>query len=65
IGNPSLNHRYRKGFYSLFKTLQQNRLNKRSLTFFLERMLGSFYFKIEPLTIFWVNKSLKMAETGY
>ncbi|MDQ8554316.1 hypothetical protein Q3F51_12495, partial [Enterococcus faecium] len=25
IGNPSLNHRYRKGFYSLFKTLQQNR----------------------------------------
>ncbi|MEO2465002.1 dihydroxyacetone kinase subunit DhaL [Enterococcus faecalis] len=24
-GNPSLNHRYRKGFYSLFKTLQQNR----------------------------------------
>ncbi|WP_373196040.1 GyrI-like domain-containing protein, partial [Enterococcus faecium] len=26
IGNPSLNHRYRKGFYSLFKTLQQNQL---------------------------------------
>ncbi|MEJ4710561.1 hypothetical protein SJ988_11095, partial [Enterococcus faecium] len=26
IGNPSLNHRYRKGFYSLFKTLQQNHL---------------------------------------
>ncbi|MFU1850362.1 hypothetical protein ACM6QJ_13685, partial [Enterococcus faecium] len=26
IGNPSLNHRYRKGFYSLFKTLQQNPL---------------------------------------
>jgi hypothetical protein len=25
IGNPRLNHRYRKGFYSLFKTLQQNR----------------------------------------
>ncbi|QQU18233.1 Fic family protein (plasmid) [Enterococcus casseliflavus] len=24
IGNPSLNHRYRKGFYSLFKALQQN-----------------------------------------
>ncbi|MGQ7357056.1 PadR family transcriptional regulator [Streptococcus suis] len=24
IGNPRLNHRYRKGFYSLFKTLQQN-----------------------------------------
>ncbi|MCH3285206.1 hypothetical protein EWI20_15455, partial [Enterococcus faecium] len=31
IGNPSLNHRYRKGFYSLFKTLQQNqRSNKVS-----------------------------------
>ncbi|MEJ4252599.1 hypothetical protein SJ619_13560, partial [Enterococcus faecium] len=28
IGNPSLNHRYRKGFYSLFKTLQQNRNKK-------------------------------------
>ncbi|MDV7729769.1 hypothetical protein ABXM67_12015, partial [Enterococcus faecium] len=27
IGNPSLNHRYRKGFYSLFKTLQQNQFN--------------------------------------
>ncbi|WP_224573916.1 MerR family DNA-binding protein, partial [Enterococcus faecalis] len=26
IGNPRLNHRYRKGFYSLFKTLQQNRI---------------------------------------
>jgi hypothetical protein len=24
LGNPSLNHRYRKGLYSLFKTLQQN-----------------------------------------
>ncbi|MCH1736972.1 hypothetical protein, partial [Enterococcus faecalis] len=36
IGNPSLNHRYRKGFYSLFKTLQQNRrkllrLNSRQI----------------------------------
>ncbi|MEJ4556564.1 helix-turn-helix domain-containing protein, partial [Enterococcus faecium] len=29
IGNPSLNHRYRKGFYSLFKTLQQNRMRQR------------------------------------
>ncbi|MET2095769.1 zeta toxin family protein, partial [Enterococcus faecium] len=27
MGNPRLNHRYRKGFYSLFKTLQQNRYN--------------------------------------
>ncbi|MEQ7091188.1 DNA methyltransferase [Enterococcus gallinarum] len=26
MGNPSLNHRYRKEFYSLFKTLQQNQL---------------------------------------
>ncbi|MEQ7162603.1 hypothetical protein ABQE15_17360, partial [Enterococcus gallinarum] len=30
IGNPSLNHRYRKGFYSLFKTLQQNQLMTES-----------------------------------
>ncbi|MFS6294969.1 DUF3862 domain-containing protein [Streptococcus agalactiae] len=28
IGNPSLNHRYRKGFYSLFKTLQQNQVKE-------------------------------------
>ncbi|MDV7748262.1 JAB domain-containing protein, partial [Enterococcus faecium] len=28
IGNPSLNHRYRKGFYSLFKTLQQNLIER-------------------------------------
>ncbi|MDQ8541573.1 hypothetical protein Q3F84_15075, partial [Enterococcus faecium] len=31
IGNPSLNHRYRKGFYSLFKTLQQNRLFSKGI----------------------------------
>ncbi|MDT2602553.1 hypothetical protein P7D85_22550, partial [Enterococcus hulanensis] len=29
IGNPSLNYRYRKGFYSLFKTLQQNQQDHR------------------------------------
>ncbi|MEQ7203825.1 hypothetical protein ABQD58_13020, partial [Lactococcus lactis] len=29
IGNTSLNHRYRKGFYSLFKTLQQNQQDHR------------------------------------
>ncbi|MFM0877172.1 terminase large subunit, partial [Streptococcus suis] len=33
IGNPSLNHRYRKGFYSLFKTLQQNHRNQASIVF--------------------------------
>ncbi|MEJ4338769.1 hypothetical protein SJ602_14325, partial [Enterococcus faecium] len=32
IGNPSLNHRYRKGFYSLFKTLQQNPFTRRGKT---------------------------------
>ncbi|SMK42776.1 Integrase core domain protein [Enterococcus faecium] len=32
IGNPSLNHRYRKGFYSLFKTLQQNLLRVTVIT---------------------------------
>ncbi|HFD8357177.1 TPA: hypothetical protein ACF6IX_002814, partial [Enterococcus faecium] len=26
--NPSLNHRYRKGIYSLFKTLQQNHIKR-------------------------------------
>ncbi|MDT2450335.1 hypothetical protein ACQUFG_15950, partial [Enterococcus gallinarum] len=31
IGNPSLNHRYRKGFYSLFKTLQQNHLDHKEM----------------------------------
>ncbi|MDV2556704.1 ketopantoate reductase C-terminal domain-containing protein, partial [Enterococcus faecalis] len=31
IGNPRLNHRYRKGFYSLFKTLQQNPLDKQAV----------------------------------
>ncbi|MHB2114135.1 MAG: hypothetical protein ACYCFI_00040 [Enterococcus faecalis] len=30
IGNPRLNHRYRKGFYSLFKTLQQNPTENKS-----------------------------------
>ncbi|MFH0385949.1 hypothetical protein ACHBIF_09545, partial [Streptococcus sp. A11] len=34
IGNPSLNHRYRKGFYSLFKTLQQNRLIDKAVDVF-------------------------------
>ncbi|WP_239690780.1 transposase, partial [Enterococcus faecium] len=36
IGNPSLNHRYRKGFYSLFKTLQQNPFFKRLIKQFGE-----------------------------
>ncbi|MDT2582432.1 hypothetical protein, partial [Lactococcus petauri] len=35
IGNPSLNHRYRKGFYSLFKTLQQNHQNHKTFKTFL------------------------------
>ncbi|MCZ1521423.1 hypothetical protein GHA87_15415, partial [Enterococcus faecium] len=46
IGNPSLNHRYRKGFYSLFKTLQQNRLIYESTKEFLkERTDGLKAFK--------------------
>ncbi|MHC0101591.1 replication initiation factor domain-containing protein, partial [Enterococcus faecium] len=36
IGNPSLNHRYRKGFYSLFKTLQQNQLTNHLRETFAE-----------------------------
>ncbi|MFB5432614.1 MULTISPECIES: transposase [Enterococcus] len=50
IGNPSLNHRYRKGFYSLFKTLQQNRLDQclpqwfcKKLTFLNKYKLGIQY----------------------
>ncbi|MDT2782994.1 hypothetical protein P7H41_13690, partial [Vagococcus fluvialis] len=45
IGNPSLNHRYRKGFYSLFKTLQQNQhvspINWEHITF-----LGEYKFDL-------------------
>ncbi|WPD51995.1 restriction endonuclease subunit S (plasmid) [Lactococcus lactis] len=32
MGNPSLNHRYCKGFYSLFKTLQQNQNTKQKIS---------------------------------
>ncbi|MEJ4378398.1 hypothetical protein SKA88_15850 [Enterococcus faecium] len=37
MGNPSLNHRYRKGFYSLFKTLQQNRFKQGTLSSWVAR----------------------------
>ncbi|MCV3175590.1 hypothetical protein OHE38_13325 [Enterococcus faecium] len=40
MGNPSLNHRYRKGFYSLFKTLQQN-----------HEILGIFQQQGEPIQV--------------
>ncbi|MGK3893622.1 hypothetical protein ABI043_13260, partial [Enterococcus faecium] len=43
IGNPSLNHRYRKGFYSLFKTLQQNLEN-------LQEQLHLTYTEETPTT---------------
>ncbi|MGF2162084.1 hypothetical protein, partial [Enterococcus avium] len=36
IGNPSLNHRYRKGFYSLFKTLQQNPYDNEEIILYPE-----------------------------
>ncbi|WP_435340549.1 IS3 family transposase [Enterococcus durans] len=36
MGNPSLNHRYRKGFYSLFKTLQQNQVAHVALFRYIE-----------------------------
>ncbi|TKN94895.1 hypothetical protein DVX31_13065, partial [Enterococcus faecium] len=45
IGNPSLNHRYRKGFYSLFKTLQQNR-------FFLVNYIVIFFYLVYCFSIF-------------
>ncbi|MDW3710262.1 hypothetical protein, partial [Enterococcus faecium] len=35
IGNPRLNHRYRKGFYSLFKTLQQNHMTNASFGIYI------------------------------
>ncbi|MCH3540644.1 hypothetical protein LC896_14400, partial [Enterococcus faecium] len=43
IGNPSLNHRYRKGFYSLFKTLQQNPKYHRTLTTYLNTLLSNSF----------------------
>ncbi|MDO6299598.1 hypothetical protein, partial [Enterococcus gallinarum] len=49
IGNPSLNHRYRKGFYSLFKTLQQNRgtfLTSDYGIWILARQGKGFYIQI-------------------
>ncbi|MDB7485172.1 hypothetical protein ABHA52_13545, partial [Enterococcus faecium] len=60
IGNPSLNHRYRKGFYSLFKTLQQNRMSdidrqifntaKKEFTLVQENGRPLFeYFRVEKV----------------
>ncbi|WP_241689251.1 rRNA adenine N-6-methyltransferase family protein, partial [Enterococcus faecalis] len=45
IGNPSLNHRYRKGFYSLFKTLQQNLPDKywKLYTYFVSKWVNREY----------------------
>ncbi|MDB7490229.1 hypothetical protein ABHA26_13470, partial [Enterococcus faecium] len=59
-GNPSLNHRYRKGFYSLFKTLQQNRMSdidrqifntaKKEFTLVQENGRPLFeYFRVEKV----------------
>ncbi|MCH3471809.1 23S rRNA (adenine(2058)-N(6))-methyltransferase Erm(B), partial [Enterococcus faecium] len=46
IGNPSLNHRYRKGFYSLFKTLQQNHIKLFSKNQFYQALK---YARIDDL----------------
>ncbi|MFW3364832.1 hypothetical protein ACN2AU_09740, partial [Aerococcus viridans] len=67
IGNPSLNHRYRKGFYSLFKTLQQNHLIKVVIFCIIKRIfnyvsLTTFYdttkvrAKYESATCYVVRK---------
>ncbi|MHC0169800.1 hypothetical protein ACYIK0_14605, partial [Enterococcus faecium] len=49
IGNPSLNHRYRKGFYSLFKTLQQNRTRYIKLIFeFLKKERNANAVILDP-----------------
>ncbi|MGF2200254.1 hypothetical protein, partial [Enterococcus casseliflavus] len=45
IGNPSLNHRYRKGFYSLFKTLQQNHRGNSLLNYETMVVLRPFFKK--------------------
>jgi hypothetical protein len=51
IGNPSLNHRYRKGFYSLFKTLQQNRISYKVV-----KILGvaDYYIVITAMNMIYV-----------
>ncbi|MEJ4322153.1 hypothetical protein SJ709_14940, partial [Enterococcus faecium] len=59
IGNPSLNHRYRKGFYSLFKTLQQNQIIKEGDK--ISRLKNHFFFLQTDSRIFlnWESYSLQ------
>ncbi|WP_246873383.1 WxL domain-containing protein, partial [Enterococcus faecalis] len=54
IGNPSLNHRYRKGFYSLFKTLQQNP--------WVYRFGSNEATNKEAVQLFVPGKSVKLAQ---
>ncbi|MGF2137740.1 rRNA adenine N-6-methyltransferase family protein, partial [Enterococcus faecium] len=65
IGNPSLNHRYRKGFYSLFKTLQQNHVD--SVLIVLERhqplILKKDYKEYQSFVYKWVNREYRVLFT--
>ncbi|MCJ2170926.1 MULTISPECIES: hypothetical protein, partial [Enterococcus] len=45
IGNPSLNHRYRKGFYSLFKTLQQNQKKNYNKIGIVDKDYGQYQYQ--------------------
>ncbi|MEI3624213.1 hypothetical protein TolaII67_03120 [Lactococcus lactis subsp. lactis] len=59
MGNPSLNHRYRKGFYSLFKTLQQN--HQSSVTKKTTRLVTG-YFPIDLIKGYSPSQKLTEAE---
>ncbi|MDT2370962.1 hypothetical protein P6Z85_12575, partial [Enterococcus faecium] len=57
IGNPSLNHRYRKGFYSLFKTLQQNHGCQCGFDFPIsQKQHGATFFIFDTISTCVVDK---------
>ncbi|MDV7772943.1 hypothetical protein ACK4D4_12525, partial [Enterococcus hirae] len=56
-GNPSLNHRYRKGFYSLFKTLQQNPLKDSQERKVIDRRKEVYnFYKVEASLRYGIGK---------
>ncbi|MDT2975185.1 hypothetical protein, partial [Enterococcus casseliflavus] len=69
IGNPSLNHRYRKGFYSLFKTLQQNPSNDIKLLYLGSILIVvvafSSIFDISNRNKFTIDSSTVTLYTAY
>ncbi|WP_222127880.1 hypothetical protein, partial [Enterococcus faecium] len=64
IGNPSLNHRYRKGFYSLFKTLQQNQKSHQLIVsnFFILKLKSNH--QSAQIGISWLSRSPHSACTA-